>query len=554
MPSGTLSSGFTFVAPTTVLGVVSSTGPTTGLKAVTVYGTEFRIGATVTFGGSSATSVVVVNNNVITCLTPAHAIGAVTVVVTNVIDSYGDAGAGLNGTGTMASAFTYVLEAPVVTGIYLDYGITTGGERVVVTGAGFIGPSGVTIGGVAATSVVLLDANQISCVTPAHAAGFVAVTVTNTDAQADTLYNCYEYQAAPLSTDTKGWWSSSEDFAGSVGLVVTPLRPLHARGWDKIVGFATGGAAMLGGSPGPSVMYGNHLIYASDDYTLTSSSPAIYLYDGQADKIMTRIPLTTTAAVPNAIMSMLRVGSTIFFSTYDSGTTDADFAGRVFAYYPISNVMEPVGTGFSGGEVPYALAWHMNRLWVGTNQGDGLAGKIYFFRPGIDSDWTADYDLTTSTLGGATSMVSFQGKLLVGTDNADALRGKVLARSADSTYAVSDTGTGGTAKVNNGYLSMVEFQSNVYASYWNPDTTAISLIRKFNGSAWSTVYTGTTATLRPFISLFVANNKLYAIGGGNNLSAALVRSTDGTTWENLTPYLVGPTTETALPVFGLVYS
>ena len=92
MPSGTLSSGFTFVAPTTVLGVIASTGPTTGLKAVTIYGTEFRLGATVAFGSDAATSVVIVNSNILTCVTPSHAAGAVTVTVTNVIDSYGVAG------------------------------------------------------------------------------------------------------------------------------------------------------------------------------------------------------------------------------------------------------------------------------------------------------------------------------------------------------------------------------------------------------------------------------------------------------------------------------
>jgi hypothetical protein len=98
----------------------------------------------------------------------------------------------------------------------------------------------------------------------------------------------------------------------------------------------------------------------------------------------------------------------------------------------------------------------------------------------------------------------------------------------------------------------MEFESNLYASYWNPDTPAISLIRKFNGSTWATVYTGSSGTLRPFIVQFIAHDYLYAIGGGDALSASLIRSADGTTWDNLTSYLAGPSTETALPSYGLV--
>jgi hypothetical protein len=50
---------------------------------VTINGTGFAAGATVTFGGTAATSVVVVNSTKITAVTPAHAVGAVNVVVTN---------------------------------------------------------------------------------------------------------------------------------------------------------------------------------------------------------------------------------------------------------------------------------------------------------------------------------------------------------------------------------------------------------------------------------------------------------------------------------------
>ena len=49
---------------------------------MTITGTNFVAGATVTFGGTAATNVVVVSSTTITATTPAHAVGAVTVTVT----------------------------------------------------------------------------------------------------------------------------------------------------------------------------------------------------------------------------------------------------------------------------------------------------------------------------------------------------------------------------------------------------------------------------------------------------------------------------------------
>jgi hypothetical protein len=71
----------------TVTSVAANNGPTAGNTALTVTGTNFQSGATVTFGtGGSAvagTSVVVVNATTITAVTPPHATGAVRVTVTN---------------------------------------------------------------------------------------------------------------------------------------------------------------------------------------------------------------------------------------------------------------------------------------------------------------------------------------------------------------------------------------------------------------------------------------------------------------------------------------
>lgn len=89
-------------ATPTITSLDVSTGGTAGGTAVTITGTGFKNGATVTFGGTAATSIVIASSTSITCVTPAHSAGAVDVVITNV-----DAK-----TVTSSSAFTYAAATP----------------------------------------------------------------------------------------------------------------------------------------------------------------------------------------------------------------------------------------------------------------------------------------------------------------------------------------------------------------------------------------------------------------------------------------------------------
>ena len=62
--------------------VTPNNGPTAGGTAVTITGTNFATGATVTFGSTAATNVVVVSSTHDHGDTPAREAGAVTVTVT----------------------------------------------------------------------------------------------------------------------------------------------------------------------------------------------------------------------------------------------------------------------------------------------------------------------------------------------------------------------------------------------------------------------------------------------------------------------------------------
>ncbi len=79
-----------FLPDPTVTDVSPAQGPTAGGTPVTITGTTFLAGATVAFGGVPATGVLVVDATTITAVTPAHAAGAVTVLVTNTTGQTGD--------------------------------------------------------------------------------------------------------------------------------------------------------------------------------------------------------------------------------------------------------------------------------------------------------------------------------------------------------------------------------------------------------------------------------------------------------------------------------
>ena len=182
--SGSLTNGFTYVVPPTVSSVSPNNGSTLGGTLVTITGTNFVAGATVTFGGTAATNVVIVNSTTITATTPAHAFGAVTVTVTN-------PGALV---GSLANGYTYVV-VPTVSSVVPNNGPIAGGTAVTITGTNFVAGATLTFGSNAATNVVVVSGTQITATTPAGSAGAVTVTVT-ANGQSGSLTNGFTYNAA----------------------------------------------------------------------------------------------------------------------------------------------------------------------------------------------------------------------------------------------------------------------------------------------------------------------------------------------------------------------
>ena len=172
----------------TVTAVSPASGPLVGGTAITITGTGFVAGATVDLGGVAATGVVVVSATSITATSGARAPGAVVVTVTNT-DGQG---------GTLSGGFTYLGPPPTLTSITPATGPTAGATSVALTGTEFGSGTTVTIGGVAASSVVVASSTSLTAATPAGVAGAANVVVTKADGQSATLVGGYTYtQSAP---------------------------------------------------------------------------------------------------------------------------------------------------------------------------------------------------------------------------------------------------------------------------------------------------------------------------------------------------------------------
>lgn len=136
-----------------------------GGTVVTITGTGLSSVTSVTFGGTAAVSVVA-TDTAVTCVTPPHVVGLFDVVV--------------DGVGTFTNGYSFV----GVTHVSPKSGTVAGSTAVTVTGFGFNAATGVLFDTDAATSMVLDPTTpnlKLTCVTPAHAAGVVDVTVSGVD-------------------------------------------------------------------------------------------------------------------------------------------------------------------------------------------------------------------------------------------------------------------------------------------------------------------------------------------------------------------------------------
>ena len=118
---------------------------------------------------------------------------------------------------------------PTVTSIAPVSGTTAGGTNVTITGTNFTGATGVTIGGAAATNIIVVNSTTITGKTPAGTVGTASVVVTTAVGPnvANTLYTYIApptvTSISPVSGTTAGGTAvtiTGTNFTGATGVTV----------------------------------------------------------------------------------------------------------------------------------------------------------------------------------------------------------------------------------------------------------------------------------------------------------------------------------------------
>jgi len=173
--------------PPTITGVNPNTGILAGGTSITITGSNFITGATVSVGGAPATNVVVASATSITAKTPNGAAGLKDVVVTTA-----------GGTATLSNAFTYTdTILATISLVSPQYGPVAGSTSITITGTSLTGTTSVTVGGNAATSISVNGAGTLlTALTPTGTAGLKDIIVT-TPINAVTSTGAFTYYGLP---------------------------------------------------------------------------------------------------------------------------------------------------------------------------------------------------------------------------------------------------------------------------------------------------------------------------------------------------------------------
>ena len=170
--TSTMPQAFAFLS-LKIVSLSPNSGSTSGGTNVTILGSAFQNGATVTFGARPATNVNVVDSGMILATTPLGPPNEQLQVDVTVTNPDGKS-------TTLHPGFTYTLPPLQVSSVSPAFVLPGGGTVVTITGAGFTNAlnSRVTFGGIGATNVVVLDPVTLQATAPAHAEGTVDVAVT----------------------------------------------------------------------------------------------------------------------------------------------------------------------------------------------------------------------------------------------------------------------------------------------------------------------------------------------------------------------------------------
>ena len=274
--------------------VTPELGPVAGGTRVTVIGSGFEAGATVTFGGQPATGVQTVGGATISCVTPPGTIGPVEVVVTQ---------SGGRSTA-LPLGFWYFDPSrggptPSIAAITPALGPATGGTMVLITGGGFATGARVFFGTGESMGVTVVNGSTLTAVTPASTIlGPVDVRVQNPDGQVVTQNQGFVYVDPRTLGPSPVLTNVTPNAGGSADSTPVAISAQNV---------VQGALVFAGGVPATGVTVGTGTVNASFvPHVAGSVDVVITNPDGQSGRLpngftYNRSPPHLTSATPNTV-------------------------------------------------------------------------------------------------------------------------------------------------------------------------------------------------------------------------------------------------------------
>lgn len=207
--------------------------------------------------------------------------------------------------------------APAISSVFPTSGSTDGGTTVTISGSNFqtSGTTTVKFDTTPAASVNVTSASSMTAVTPAHAAGTVAVTVTNPDGQSAVAANAFSYNVPGPSITAINPATGST--AGGTPMAITGS------------GFQNGATVTIGGLAARNVVVGSST-------NITATTPV-----GPATE-EAALPRDVTVTNPDG-RSATKIGAFAYFVPPLSVITIAPVVGVIGG----GTVVTITGTGFT---------------------------------------------------------------------------------------------------------------------------------------------------------------------------------------------------------------
>ena len=321
--------------------------------------------ASVANAGAGATYAWGITNGTITAGTGTNSItytaGAVGTLTLNVTVT---TGAGCSDTKS-ANVSVVVPSSVTVTSISPTGGTVAGGSAVTINGTGFLSGASVTLGGSAATHLVVVSSTKITARTPAHAPGAVNVTVTNVNTSTGTLTSGYLYKAQQFDPNNDGAVTSTDIFY-LVNFIFLGGPP------------PAGPAGMLSGDAN-----GDGIVNSSDIFFLVN-----YLFLG--------------GPRPNAVPTLPRV------TTSTEGTAGRQIAGSITLGKPVLRsgryVVPVIMTTRPGSIAPQAMSLRVHF--------DREVGNVTIGKAGAAKNLGAPFEITRRAGNDVSYLISYGGLAL----------------------------------------------------------------------------------------------------------------------------------------------